>query len=461
MNFNERLLQGYDLGKKTTSLHGHAQLDLLRKGKVVHREERDNTITGWVGDALSAGNFFNQIATDKIYPLSQWFGGCFLTDSANDATTSMLAGNTNIVAQAGDDAYSGAYTKRGSFNSTESGSGVNSGNCYIRNVWDWATSQGNGTISSICLTRGELGKVAIDPTTVYDDCGVAFENVLSSGTDITVSSELRGCQILDYPNERGYAVTYDSGTITVDEYFISTKRVHLIDSKLDVIEKTETHTISQTLSKYNRARASMSYDGDYIYLFTWESDGNVVDECAIKLSDWTATLTSHTYNGLSLMGDLNVYQWIRDAFPMVEESGTRYLYAFTSDAKCMKLDLSSASITEVSIPVSIDKWFAGNPTCFLGNGDWIKTNITSQKNVLYYHNGSFYTARTVPTSDTLFKHLTDTGCGTAIRAGTSNDYIQLLFPFVYVSTVNNITAVTKEASMTMKLTYTITETSGS
>ena len=46
MNFNERLLQGYDLGRKTPELHGHTRLDLIRKGKVVHRVEKHNTITG-------------------------------------------------------------------------------------------------------------------------------------------------------------------------------------------------------------------------------------------------------------------------------------------------------------------------------------------------------------------------------------------------------------------------------
>ncbi len=442
------------------NIEGQTRLELLRDGKVVKRIEKHNTITGWVGDALSSGNFFNQIPANKIYPLSQWFGGCLLTNGENNAELSMLANNVDIVAQAGNDAYSGAYTKRGTFNTTESGSGVNNGRCFIRNVWDWATSQGNGTISSICLTRGELGKVAIDPTTVYDDCATVFENAYGTDETITVTSDLQDCTILDYENEKGFAITYDSGTITIDEYYVSTRRIHLIGSGVDVIEKTATHTIAQTLSRFNRQRASCSYDGDYIYLFTWADGGNVLDECAIKLSDWTATLTSHTYNGLSLISELNNYRWIRDAFPMVEESGTRYLYAFTSDAKCMKLNLSSASITEVSIPVDINKWFAGCPTCFLKNGDWIKMNITSQKKALYYHNGSFYTTKTTPASDTNYKYLIDTGYGTAIYGGIRN-YVQLLFPFPYVSTVNNISAVTKEASMTMKLTYTITETSGS
>ena len=151
--------------------------------------------------------------------------------------------------------------------------------------------------------------------------------------------------------------------------------------------------------------------------------------------------------------------WIRDAFPMVEESGTRYLYAFTSDAKCMKLNLSSASITEVSIPVGVNKWFAGCPTCFLKNGDWIKMNVTDNKKALYYHNGSFYTTKTIPSSDTNYRYLIDTGYGTAIYGGI-NSYVKLLFPFPYVSTVNNLASgseVRKTSELSMKLTYTISE----
>lgn len=458
MNFNERLLQGYDIGKKISKFHGQTRLDLLRDGKVVHRVEKSNTITGWIGDALSAGNFFNQISANKIYPLSQWFDGCFLTHGTNDPSTSMLAGNADVVAQAGNDSYSGLYTKRGSYNSYESGSGVDEyGKCFVRNVWDWTTSQGNGIIDSVCLTRGDLGKVAIDSSTVYDDCGEAFENVVSSGSVLSINPDLQSLNILDYENEKGFSVAYESGTITIDEYYINTKRIHLLGGNLDVIEKTGTHVITQTMSKYYTLRRSLSYDGDYIYLFTWNSGGNVLDECAIKISDWSSTFTSHTYGGLSLIPELNAYDWVRDAFPMVEESGTRYLYVFTSDAKCMKLNLSSSAITEITIPVSIDKWFASCPTCFFANGDWIKMNITSYKKALYWHNGSFYTTKTIPSSDTNYKYLTASGYGTAIH-GHRNLGLQMLFPFVNVSTVNNITQVEKQASLTMKLTYTITET---
>lgn len=445
------------------NIEGHTRLELLRDGKVVKRIEKHNTITSWVQNAMGAGNFHDQVSANKIMPLSQWYSGCILTDNNNDATLAMIAGDSNIVAQAGNDAYSGTYTKRGSFNAIESGIGVNAGKCFIRNVWDWTTSQGNcasgQSISSVCLTRGELGKVSLDPTTEYDDCAEVFENVISSGSQITTNDDLQKIHILDYENEKGYAVAYDSGTITIDEYYVSTKTIHLIGGNMDVIEKTGTHTITQTMSKYGSLRRSLSYDGDYIYLFTWLSGGSVLDECAIKVSDWSHSFTSHTYNGLSLISELNAYDWVLDAFPMIEESDTRYLYVFTSDDKMVKLNLSNTDATEITIPVSVNKWFASCPTCFLKNGDWIKMNTSSNKKALYWHNGSFYTTKTIPASDSNYKYLIDTGYGTAIHTyrGTTKA-AQVLFPFPYVSTVNNLqTTVRKTSELSMKLTYTITE----
>ena len=86
-------------------------------------------------------------------------------------------------------------------------------------------------------------------------------------------------------------------------------------------------------------------------------------------------------------------------------------------------------------------------------------NVTDNKKALYYHNGSFYTTKTIPSSDTNYRYLIDTGYGTAIYGGI-NSYVKLLFPFPYVSTVNNLASgseVRKTSELSMKLTYTISE----
>ena len=55
---------------------GHARLDLLRDGKVVHREEHKNDVTAFVQNAIGKGNFHNLIASSNIMSIYEnWFGG--------------------------------------------------------------------------------------------------------------------------------------------------------------------------------------------------------------------------------------------------------------------------------------------------------------------------------------------------------------------------------------------------
>lgn len=447
------------------NIEGQTRLELLRDGKVVKRIEKHNTITGWVGDALSSGNFFNQVQASKIYPLSQWFSGCLLTSGENNAELSMLAGNVDIIAQAGNDAYSGAYTKRGTFNTTESGSGVNNGKCFIRNVWDWATSQGNGTISSICLTRGELGKVEMNTNSVLADNAPVFESI---GGSFTISETLRRCQIIDYDNEKAYKVTYSSGTITITEYaLINTKRIHLFGGLLDVLGTGTEHTISQELTGFSYRAYSLHYDATNgtISLFGVTNGGANLYEYEIDISDWTCTATTHTYNGANFTEGISYENYLKlDKFPVIGN----YIYCFSDNAsKISKCNLSSTDIQQSNNPLytiygsyAIDENWVSGVSLVYPNGDWLKLDGRNTNYTLYYHNGVYYAVKGITGSLQRYSLVLTTG-GTVLSVVDDTNASQLLAPFPYVSTVNNISAVTKEASMTMKLTYTITETSGS
>lgn len=440
------------LGKKPVTFHGHARLDLLRDGKVVHRVEKDNTITGWIGNALSAGNFFNQVQADKIYPLSQWFSGCYLTDSANDATTSILAGNTNIVAQAGDDAYSGSNTKRGSFNAIESGSGVNNGKCFIRNVWDWNTSQGNcasgQSIASVCLTRGNLGKLQVydsQSAAVADGETNTFFEKLSSADFSIVGSP----NIIDYENERAYKVTYDeSSTITVVEYFLNTKRIHLYGTLSSPID-TATHTISQTLADFSGVsdggRYALGYDqtNQVIHIFTWTEAGKLNDY-SLDLSNNTASLSTKTYQGITL-GYVKYYGNNRLIQAVLMDNGYYYISTAT---KIYKLNMTNAAdATEYNSPCTS----ARDAIIRLPNGDWYQPSY-SDNYTIYHHNGSYKCVY-----GSLGKEGGWLSSATAVMHDSSYA-LAALFP--YVSTVNNLESgseVRKTSDLSMKLTYTISE----
>ena len=144
-------------------LQGNTRLELLRDGKVVHRVEKHNVISPWLQKAIREGDFGAGIDRNKIMPLTQWFSGCILTDKANCKSNTdpgffgMINQDSNVIAMAGDDAYTGTNTRRGSADLSAGATGpITNG---YRWTWNWSESFGNGDINSVCLTRAELGKL--------------------------------------------------------------------------------------------------------------------------------------------------------------------------------------------------------------------------------------------------------------------------------------------------------------
>ena len=100
--------------------------------------------------------------------------------------------------------------------------------------------------------------------------------------------------------------------------------------------------------------------------------------------------------------------------------------------------------------------------CLLPNGDFYIQAPNNYDYTTYYHNGVLYAVRgnqaVTGNSGTTGYQVTDAGL--IIQTYQSySDGIILLSAYPYVSTVNNIEAVTKSADLTMKLTYEITEAS--
>lgn len=467
MSFNKRLLNGYAL-EKASQFHGYTRLDLLRKGKVVNRVEKDNTITGWIGNALSAGNFFNQVQADKIYPLSQWFGGCYLTDIANDATLAMIAGNANITAQAGDDGYSGNNPKRGSFNTIESSSGVNAGKCFITNVWDWPTSSGNGPVSSVCLTRGEMGKIDINDSATALDM-VAFNPLLGSS-----NFAYSPFHAMNPATGKVYFVAYTSGDtkIVVTERFTNTNMIHLLGSVAgDIQSESYEVPISAAIPSYSVTRTSVNLDvaNGMLHFYTWATSGSgssqvtTLYDYAIDTTDFESTVTATTLiiqgchfisNYDFIRGNVILNDWNGHIWAMADVNGT---------TEFVKVTTSNLDVDEYPVILSANgEWWRDNaaPFLLLNNGDWIKYSGNQNRDPMvawYYHKGVVSYVRNAWNRNLSQYAAVDLG-GVFLESYGYNNTVRVASGFPYVSTVNNLqTAVTKTADLTMKLTYTISE----
>lgn len=451
------------------ALQGNTRLEFIRDGKVVKRIEKHNDITPFVQNVIGAGNFQYRADPSKLLPILQFFKGCLLTDEENVASTMMIAGNSEVTAQAGDDAYSGSNLKRGSFNTVESGA-IAGG---YRLVWDWNTAQGNGRISSVCLTRGQLGKAEYLPNALPEAGGEVID-FLHYYQGSSVPEQFSRMTIIDYEKEIAYMVDYSSGIINVDEYAVNTKRLHLLGGQDEFI-LIDTHTISQTVSNFAYTTASASYTGDKIHLITFS--GNTLNDYAIDTTAWTVTATTHTYTGANFTAlTSGAYAITKDALPIIGD----YIYGFSANnTKIIKANLlgnNDADVTEYDNPLAsvlsrLD--YSNGEGVILPNGDWYKLNgekgngtndyLTSG---IYFHNGNFHVIRHNYIPNRCFGigiHANAYGTqimNSAYSSGSNDRKTRALATmFPYVSTVNNLEeAVTKDVTMYMKLTYEITET---
>lgn len=460
------------------ALQGKAILEFAREKKVsnrikreiVKRVEHKNDITGLIASVINEGNFHDMILNSKLMPVKQFCEGCLLTDGENNKNLMLVAGSCGVTAQAGNNAYTGPNLKRGSYNSNESGL-ITGG---IRQVWDWSTSQGNGSIASVCLCRHQIGiaEFSDDATEPAEYCDEFLH--ATTETAIQVDNSLGNCVILDYENNKGYDVYYSNGTITVDVYRVSTTVLHLTDN-LYSAELIETHTISQSVNNYSFTTASVSFTGDTIHLLTFAALGNTLNDYAIDISDWSCTVSSHTYSGVRFVG---IYDWrtvklSKDALPIING----YVYALSANSsnvlKMVKCSLTNdADVTEYTYPMaSIVNWsereYYNGPCLILPNGDFYKYfRIGNYGNRgIYYHNGVFYRAKNhiwQPINAASAVAANATNYGVAVFnsfTGLGNAaYYSIANVFPYVSTVANLDeAVIKSADLTMKLTYEITE----
>lgn len=444
-------------------LEGKLRLDLLRNNQVVERIEKKNTITPWFSNAIKYGNFNFIMSPQKILPLKQWFAGCLLTDKDNDPALSMIAQDSTVIAQGSNNAYTGNNLRRGSFNTNESGN-VTGG---YRFVWDWNTAQGNGEIKSVCLTRASFG--ATDIKADFSAPDAQCIEYLSSRT--VVGTMMPGyISVIDYAKERSYSIYYESETIKIKEYYLNTYRYHLTGGFCDAINLITTHEIPQVIDNWNANYVSVSYTGDYFYIFrTYDNAGNL-DEYKITISNWTCIKTSHTYSGAHFRNHYGPGAYLlKDVIPVIGNYAWAYGY---NNTKIYKLNLTNdADYEEFNNPlanVSTDYSYNG-PSLILPNGDWYKFSRYYDEGTaaVYHHNDTFYRVAGNLISGNDWGEgvpsIHGNGYGTALTTATSDDatngqnwLISSLYP--YVSTVANLDSlVTKTNDLSMKLTYTIAE----
>lgn len=477
-------------------LKGYTKIDLLRNGKVVHRVEKHNVITGFIGDILSKGNYGGFIPSEKIYPLNQWFDGCILTDKKNPDNDEvsgffgMIAPDAEVIACAGNSTDAESNLRRGTFEPTQSG--VITGG--YRFVWAWPTARGNGIMNSVGLTRSSLALAEFSPN--YLPAGNPINEIFYDSTRSTDYFNFSRMQIVDYDREVGFYVSYANDAITVNEYKLGTYRIRMNDRPIKVGDPV-VHTISQTISNpsLNYKKASLGYtkvnNVYYIHFITW--DGSKIKDYVIDTSTWqmasgygTSGIITRTYSGVTFI-ERQDHSWNQSLImgnlaPVIGD----YIYMMGQETpsggstvskiyKCNLLDDEQAAqiipyenplFSKISVSANDMKYHNG-ACCVMPNGDFYKTSSMQNPTgeILYFHNDKFNLCRETFLSQNLtaaYAHETANNYGTTLvdycQEYQSMGLLAVQARHGWLSTVNNLDeAINKTADLQMVLTYEITE----
>lgn len=160
------------------ALKGTATIELTNADGSKEIINHDNMITNAPNDLCMSqrGDIASilKIVNNNDSYAQALFGGLLLFgDVLNDNPDDYFIPSTNIIGYASQDAYAGLDVARGSFNASEGG--LQEDGSY-KFVWDFATSQANGTIKALALCPNVMGQIGASAT-IQDSELKAFQTI--------------------------------------------------------------------------------------------------------------------------------------------------------------------------------------------------------------------------------------------------------------------------------------------
>ena len=411
----------------TKVLHGHVRVETRSRwtGKVIDSQEKDNLVTSAIQKLLYACAWY------QTNGLSSWFTPIYekalgslvlFGDTLTESADNIYFPNKPPIAIApygSDNSASG-----GSLNPAESGA-ISNG---YTNVWDFATSQANGTIASVARSNFLLKGYGFQGNYVNFSLG------LSTGTYPNV-------YFIGYDETNKYLFFTASVNSTIWGIPFSTTGIYKVKKDLEKIDLENSSMVFRRASLVKSLSGSEGTTEAYLYAYDrWKNEFVYIDANKVHHIAMDGT---HTEETLSNTGSYNRFAVTENYYWRSGGSSSTKVYRIT------KTNL--ADITEYTVQDSGATPLAvyGNDVVVTGKSGYFDTqNIlypdgtivrkTGQNNV-YYSNGSPY----------------DVGLFTGGRSSSANE---LRLRCNYLGTIANLDSpVTKTSSQTMKITYTLTE----
>lgn len=361
-------------------------------------------------------------------------GGLLLFPKAieENADTFFAPADNKPTGIASRDAYSGEDTRRGSFNSVESGFVTNSAGKEIgyRYVWDFSTSQANGQIACAALTSYRGGMAYLDGTSYIYHTARLGDYLATSGFIIGNTTDQYAYD--DDTHPYGYAFNADDNAIYYRRTNNRIYRLAIPKDKILLNVKTRTYESLFTPS------AAGYLCGDDTHIWIVRTGGNSSGNATINIDKYSKVDFSKTTETYTVAAPLMLSTGENSCAFM---DGYLYLRGY-DNASVYKINLSNvADVTR------IETGAVGNLFAF---GDLIAYNngiIESDNTVHRFSNNIGFPFKRIGCWLLLgnYQHARPFIVGATVQSN-------------YLATINNLNApVVKTADKTMKVTYSVME----
>jgi len=432
---------------KAPIIHGHTRIDLkdVKTGKR-ERIESDNTFM-----ATTLAKYMRSlgIGVNNPYANDTWLnqnmvrnlcGGVFLfKDAIPDNSEYMQAGNKMTANGSYNIVNNGNPPEFGSWNSIESNI---EGNSSAVLVWDWTTSQGNGQISSVCLTSETGGYIGygnasgLSMATKRDIFANQNSNNLGNGKNIY--------------NNKLHTLSYTNPVLTITKTRKPISTASIFDNKT---HSTKVFDLSTYFTSAPTSLVAFNIEHNKIMIMPYQ---NVADNATLEFAIYNPSDDSLVVKTVvntigEVVNSTNIRYFEDEGIIIIFKGNANRMYvidettsAITSTLNTDLVNIGSWETPFVENLIQIAKFgfmidlinetiYPTNSSTDGSYGDYVH-NDTLDCIMYTLGNISQYPYNLSPSSKYLYKNP------------------------LYLATINNLQeSVTKQNTQTMKVTYTLTE----
>ena len=494
------------------AIHGSATIELTNADGSKEIIKHDNMVTNAVSDmCMSYRGDIASILKIMSYGESYanaLFGGILLFDEVlNDDPDDYVIPSTNITGYASQDAYGGLDIARGSFNQSESG--VQADGSY-KFVWDFSTSQANGTIKSVALCPNIMGQIGASDYAVSSERkdfyvknglkdpfyanmlpsggftnGIANYNFEIVGTVGDIAYAIDATNIQGEDNYQSLYIVNNGGILRLHKFRIGVRKISLADNVCTgrYLGYEDVTIPSEFIDILYNDLGNRCLDT----FFDYES-GKLILYPFYKKSEIQVNGTTK-YAEIELKNNMNVtvYTFTNNTagyidkgygYKSAHEKGCtlfickNYIVNFSVVGKETKMYVTNRNDNTIVRQV---KYSNGNEYKFSATSNICFIPLFAHNNILFFSyeassSGGYYYVldmstgiikRTNAENMSFGGYTMDIGSKVVYACSGKNlSYNPVINPFV-LTTKNNLgEPVVKTSSQTMKITYTLTESEG-